>query len=125
MRWSLDFTSPSGVRKNDTLHFALIAPAVQGTFDQAAKAEHYRSVSAKLVRMPDGTERRFPEGTLMFWEWKYRHGGFEALVRGSRADAGESRAITPAQTTVDIAPLCSQYPQRGCGRAWSAALVCS
>lgn len=77
--------------------FALIAPAVQGTFDQATKAEYYRSVSAKLVRMPDGTERRFPEGTLMFWEWKYRHGGFEALVRGSRADAGESRAITPAQ----------------------------
>lgn len=34
--------------------FALIAPAVQGTFDQATKAEYYRSVSAKLVRMPDG-----------------------------------------------------------------------
>ena len=77
--------------------FALIAPAVQGTFDQATKAEYYRSVSAKLVRMPDGTERRFPEGTLMFWEWKYRHGGFDALVRGSRSDAGESRSITPAQ----------------------------
>ncbi|MDD6692979.1 MAG: hypothetical protein PUE38_01205, partial [Olsenella sp.] len=47
--------------------FALIAPAVHGTFDQATKAEYFRSVSAKLVRMPDGTERRFPEGTLMFW----------------------------------------------------------
>ena len=79
------------------LRFSLIAPAVNGTYAEPSTAAYYRAVSRKPVRLPDGGWQRFSPSTMAWWEFKYRHEGFEGLVWGSRRDLGATRSLTPEQ----------------------------
>jgi len=92
------------------LRFSLIAPAVNGTFAEPSKAAYYRAVSERPVQLPGGGWQRFSPSTMAWWEFKYRHEGFEGLAWGPRRDLGATRSLTPAQQeAVDALRL--EYPR--------------
>ena len=68
MRWSLDFTSPSGVRKNDTLHDG------EGVLTDMVKLEHelhlhaYRQGGASRIFGGSLVLEDYLSGSLGNWE---------------------------------------------------------
>lgn len=54
-----------------------------------------RARAAEVFTGPDGRKRRYAEKTLQEWYYRFRRGGFDALVPRARSDRGRSRALAP------------------------------
>lgn len=74
--------------------FALIAPVIQGVFNDPNKATYYRRVTEKPLTLPDGTNVSYNYKTLAKWEELYRKQGMDGLLPKERSDSGSSRVLS-------------------------------
>jgi len=75
--------------------FGLIAPVINGTYCAPSKLAYYRDCVADGLSLPDGTRVSYSAKTLSYWEWRYRAGGFDALIDRGRNDKGHPRKLAP------------------------------
>jgi len=73
--------------------FALIAPAIQGTFTDPSKTAYYRRITENELTLPDGRAIRYNPKTLEKWEEYYRKQGMDGLMPKKRRDAGKPRVL--------------------------------
>jgi hypothetical protein len=90
--------------------FGLIAPVINGTFDEATKSAYYRKVCADNLTLPDGMKVSYSPYTLAWWEQLYRKEGFEALMPRRRSDKGYSRKLS-IEAKDAILALKKQFPK--------------
>ena len=105
-----DDTSNKAAIEMAYFKFAVIAPAIQGTFPDASKAAYYRRVTQEEFKLPDGRMARFRAKTPPKWEELYRKDGMDGLMPGKRSDAGTSRVID-RQTSEKIVQLVQAFPR--------------
>lgn len=74
--------------------FALIAPVIQGLFQDASRAEYYRRVTERPLTLPDGKQVVYKPKTLEKWVSLYNRGGFDALMPKERSDKGSARVLS-------------------------------
>jgi transposase InsO family protein len=74
--------------------FGLIAPVIQGTFNDKSPSAYYRRVTEEPLVRPDGSAFRYSPQTLHCWERMYRKGGMEALIVQPRTDKGRPRVLS-------------------------------
>ena len=74
--------------------FGLIAPVIQGLFQDASRAEYYRRVTEKPLTLPDGKQVEYKPKTLEKWVSLFNRGGFDALMPKERSDKGSTRVLS-------------------------------
>ncbi|MCL2165334.1 MAG: DDE-type integrase/transposase/recombinase [Oscillospiraceae bacterium] len=74
--------------------FGLIAPVIQGTYNEKSPSAYYRRITKEPLKRPDGSIFRYSPQTLHCWELMYRKGGMDALILQPRTDKGVSRALS-------------------------------
>ena len=74
--------------------FALVAPVIQGTFNDGSIAAYCRRVTEAPIRRPDGTLFQYKPKTLEKWIALYRAGGMDALIPKERSDKGNVRSLS-------------------------------
>ena len=76
--------------------YGLIAPLVlEHPLPAGELTRRAREIAARVYDIPYSKRTSVCIDSLLNWVLRYRDGGFEALVRKSRNDHGQSRAITP------------------------------
>ena len=90
--------------------FALIAPVIQGTFDDASIAAYCRRVTESPIPRPDGTPFQYKPTTLSKWITLYKAGGMEALMPRERSDKGSIRALSD-ECVAEIYSLKEKFPR--------------
>ena len=74
-------------RQSAYFRFGVISPLLSPEADRTL-AEALAEQSARTWTLADGRERRYAAGTIEEWLYRYRRGGFEALVDAPRRDCG-------------------------------------
>jgi len=90
--------------------FALIAPVIQGTFNDASVAAYCRRVTEKPIIRPDGTPFLYKPGTLEKWITLYKVGGMEELMPRTRSDKGSTKSLSD-ECVSEIHRLKEKYPR--------------
>lgn len=90
--------------------FALIAPVIQGTFNDASVAAYCRRVTENPIVRPDGTTFHYKPGTLEKWIASYKLGGMEELMPRERSDKGSVRKL-PDECIAEIYRLKEKFPK--------------
>jgi len=90
--------------------FALIAPVIQGTFNDASVAAYCRRVTENPVVRPDGTSFQYKPGTLEKWITLYKVGGMEELMPRTRSDKGISKSLSD-EAISEIYKLKEKFPK--------------
>jgi len=90
--------------------FALIAPVIQGTFDDASIAAYCRRVTKSPITRPDGTLFQYKPATLEKWVDLYKTGGMDALMPKERSDKGSIKAL-PDECIAEIYSLKEKFPR--------------
>jgi len=90
--------------------FGLIAPVVQGTYNDKSPSAYYRRVTEEPLQRPDGSVFRYSPQTLHCWELMYRNGGMDALIMQPRSDKGVPRALC-SEAKIRICGLLDQFPK--------------
>ncbi len=91
------------------LRFAVIAPVLQGLFDEPSKAAYYKKVAKKPLIM-DGKEVFYNYNTFEKWEHSYRKNGMDGLMPQTRSDKGASRVL-PDTAIAEIYRLKEKFPR--------------
>jgi transposase InsO family protein len=73
--------------------FALIAPVISMTYPDESISAYFRRIAMHEIEWPDGTKRKFSDGTLKTWLQRYRMEGIDGLIPKSRLDAGRVRKL--------------------------------
>ena len=102
-------TKDSG-REFAYFRFALIAPVIQGTFNDASVAAYCRRVTENPIVRPDGTTFPYKPETLEKWAYLYKVGGMEGLMPRTRSDKGCVRALSD-ECINEIHSIKSKYPR--------------
>ena len=76
--------------------FSLIAPVIQGLFQDASRSEYYRRITEKPFKLPDGTVVTYRPKTIEKWVSIYNREGFDALMPKTRSDKGSTRVLSTA-----------------------------
>jgi transposase InsO family protein len=92
------------------LRFAVIAPAIQGLFNEPTKTAYYKKVAERPIKMPDGKEVIFKYNTFEKWEAAYKSNAMDGLMPKQRCDSGISRAL-PDTAISEIFRLKQQFPR--------------
>jgi len=74
--------------------FALIAPVIQGTFNDASAAAYCRRVTENPITRPDGTTFKYSPATLEKWITQYKIGRMDELMPKPRSDKGSVRSLS-------------------------------
>lgn len=90
--------------------FSLIAPVVNGLFDEPSKMAYFRKLAKTERTLPDGRVVSYSEHTYKHWYNDYMHGGFEGLLQDDRRDKGHFRRLTDTLTEA-IVQLKQDYPR--------------
>jgi len=90
--------------------FALIAPVIQGTFNDASIAAYCRRVTDKPIARPDGTPFQYKPATLERWVTLYKAGGMDALIPRDRSDKGSVRSLSD-ECILEIHRLKEKFPR--------------
>ena len=90
--------------------FGLIAPVIQGTFDESTPTAYYRRVTSLPLTRPDGSTFNYKISSLRNWEQLYRKGGMDALIIHPRKDKGMSRNLT-GDAIQRIYSILEQFPK--------------
>ena len=87
--------SVNGIPPLELAHFrfSLIAPVIQGLYEDKSEAAYYRRITANPLRYPDGSTKTLSPSTLENWTSIYRRDGMDGLIPSQRADKGTSRTI--------------------------------
>ena len=91
------------------LRFSIIAPLVNGTYEEASVSEYVELASEKTYHFK-GEALTFSKDTIRRWYYNYKKEGYEALVTVQRADYKESRVLT-ADAKSKIQKLLRGYPR--------------
>jgi transposase InsO family protein len=96
----------------ETAHFkfALIAPVIQGLYQDASVAAYCRRITENPIPRPDGTAYRYGPKTIEKWIELYRKGGMDALMPKIRSDKGTTRVLTDVAIE-EIYRLKEKYPR--------------
>jgi putative transposase len=74
--------------------FGVLGPLVSAQLEHGDRAAYFaEAASRRHVMPPDGRIVQLSPRTIESWYYRYKHGGFEALLPDERADKGTSRAI--------------------------------
>ena len=103
-------TTSSKAMEVAQFRFALIAPVIQGLFQDASRTAYYKRVTEKPLTLPDGTVREISYKTVEKWVSEYQRGGFDALIPSERSDKGASRAL-PDTAVEEIYRLKKEFPR--------------
>ena len=79
--------------------FSMIAPVIQGTFNDPTKTAYYRRVTENPFTLPDGKTMVYNPKTLEKWEEYYRKKGMDGLMPRERSDSGQTRVLNEAAIT--------------------------
>jgi transposase InsO family protein len=90
--------------------FALIAPALQGTFNDASVAAYCRRVTENPIVRPDGVAFQYKPATLERWINLYKAEGMDALMPKERSDKGSVRRLSE-ECISEIHRLKEKYPR--------------
>jgi transposase InsO family protein len=90
--------------------FALIAPVIQGTFNDASAAAYCRRVTENPIARPDGTSFHYKPGTLERWITHYRAGGMDMLMPRERSDKGSTKILS-AECISEIYKIKEKFPK--------------
>jgi transposase InsO family protein len=80
--------------------YALIAPAVAGTFEAPTLAQYFRNVAAKKHKHPDGRHVEVTYHSLERWYYDYKKLGLPGITPKERIDKGRSRALSDNATNM-------------------------
>ena len=90
--------------------FSLIAPVVQGTFNEPTKTAYYRRVTESSFTLPTGKVMIYNPKTLEKWEEYYRKRGMDGLMPIERSDSGQTRVLS--ETAIEeIYRLKEKFPR--------------
>jgi transposase InsO family protein len=73
--------------------YALIAPAVAGTFEAPTLAQYFRNIAAKRHKHPDGRHAEVTYHSLERWYYNYKKSGLPGITPKERIDRGRPRAL--------------------------------
>ncbi len=90
--------------------FGLIAPVIQGTYQESSEIGYYRRVTAQPLKRPDGDEVVLSPKTLEKWVSEYRRHGFDALLPRERSDKGTARALSE-EAGEEIRRVLGKFPR--------------
>jgi transposase InsO family protein len=90
--------------------FALIAPVIQGTYDDASAAAYCRRVTETPFTRPDGKTVYYKPTTLERWINLYNSGSMDALMPKARSDKGSVRCISD-ECALEIYKLKEKFPK--------------
>ena len=90
---------------------SLLRPLIYGEIPPQEAGRFLSQLASAEYTFPDGRRRR-PSRATLWRKWKrYRNGGFQALFRASREDAGHSRKATSAMIARAV-ELKTEQPSR-------------
>jgi len=90
--------------------FALIAPVIQGVFNDASVKAYCRRVTENPIMRPDGSMFQYKPTTLERWVVLYRSGGMEALMPRERSDKGSVRRLSD-ECALEIHRIKEKFPK--------------
>jgi transposase InsO family protein len=90
--------------------FGLIAPIIQGTYNDKSPTAYYRRVTKEPLTRPDGSVFHYKPQTLHCWELMYRKGGMDALIVQPRTDKGAPRVLS-GDAIQRIYGILNQFPK--------------
>ena len=90
--------------------FALIAPVIQGTYNDVSIAAYCRRVTENSITRPDGTSFQYKPATLEKWVTLHRVGGMDALIPKDRSDKGSVRSLSD-ECILEIYRLKEKFPR--------------
>ncbi len=74
--------------------FGVLGPLVSARLEHGDRRAWFRAASARVHEHPNGRLVRLSARTIEGWYLAYRKGGLRSLEPGTRADCGQSRAIS-------------------------------
>jgi transposase InsO family protein len=89
--------------------YALIAPAVAGTFESPSLAQYFRNVAAKKHQGPGGKHVEVTYHSLERWYYDYKRSGLPGITPKERIDRGRPRAL-PDSAIAMIQALKEDFP---------------
>ena len=95
-------------RQSAYFRFGVISPLLSPEADRTL-AEALAEQSARTWTLPDGRQRRYAAGTIEEWLYRYRRGGFEALVDAPRRDCGTFPGV-PEKLAEAALALFAEHP---------------
>ena len=90
--------------------FSIIAPIIQGLYQDRSEAAYCRRISETPLHLPDGSEKTYSPSTIESWVTLYRKEGMDGLIPAPRADKGSSRTID-SEAASRIISLREQFPR--------------
>ena len=90
--------------------FALIAPAIQGTFPDVSVAAYCRRVTENPIARPDGILFQYKPATLEKWIALYKTGGMDALMPKERSDKGNVKSLSD-ECILEIYRIKERFPR--------------
>ena len=90
--------------------FALIAPVIQGVFNDASIKAYCRRVTENPIARPDGALFQYKPTTLERWVTLYKSGGMDALLPKERSDKGSVRSLSD-ECTEEIRRIKEKFPK--------------
>ena len=95
-------------RQTAYFRFGVISPLLSPEPDRTL-AEALAEQSARTWTLPGGQQRRYASGTIEEWLYRYRRGGFDALVDARRRDCGTFPGI-PEKVAEAAAARFAEHP---------------
>lgn len=90
--------------------FSLIAPVIQGTFNDSTKTAYYKRISQNTFNLPNGKEMKYEYKTIEKWEEYYRKEGMDGLMPHQRSDCGKTRVLSEVAKE-EIYKLKEKFPK--------------
>jgi transposase InsO family protein len=90
--------------------FGIIAPVIQGTYEDGSISAYCRRITEKPMKLPDGREFKYKAKTVEKWISSYKRGGIDAITPKRRSDLGRTRTI-PQEAEQEIFRLKEKYPR--------------
>ena len=75
------------------MRYQIISPMISNLVECSSVQQFFNTASKKGIRAPDGSIRYFSVGSIERWYYKYKKGGFDALIPKRRVDSGKSRKL--------------------------------
>jgi len=83
--------------------FGVLGPLVSARLEHGDRAAYFAEAAGRRhVMPPDGRIVQLSPRTIEAWYYRYKRGGFDALIPDSRDDKGTSRAIRPEVAEVIV-----------------------
>ncbi|MDR2861236.1 MAG: hypothetical protein LBV07_01620 [Syntrophobacterales bacterium] len=90
--------------------FSVIAPVIQGLYQDASAAAYFKRITEKPITRPDGAVFQYSHKTPAKWLDLYKNGGMDALMPSDRSDKGTTRALNDVAVE-EIYRLKEKYPR--------------